>query len=255
VSEADRVIEELLFETIQHAFLRDAFLGEETGAIGLNSRRWIVDGLDTTQSFMEGGREWGTLIAIEILGEITVGVVTSTSLRRRWWSQRGSGAFTSSTEAASAPERLAVTRTSSLATTTALPLPDNPSTRHSARITRLSLSCGIGRAPWHHALQVAEGRVDASLHLGGGPWDHAALVPIVEEAGGRFTDLLGRTPARYGNGPLHERRGPRTDSRSTQRIGRVTTNQSLVTSQMGRRVGPASAQRLSRCERQTARSG
>ena len=44
---------------------------------------------------------------------------------------------------------------------------------------------------WNHAMRVAEGSVDVYVHFGGGPWDHAAAVVIVEEAGGRFTDLWG----------------------------------------------------------------
>jgi histidinol-phosphatase len=62
----------------------------------------------------------------------------------------------------------------------------------------------------HCAVMVAEGTVDLGLQLGGGPWDYAALAVIVEEAGGRFSDLDGRVridgggPRLFSNGVLHE---------------------------------------------------
>ena len=75
---------------------------------------------------------------------------------------------------------------------------------------RLLVDCADVAPVRHCAVLVAEGAVDLGLQLGGGPWDFAALAVIVEEAGGRFSDLEGRVridgggPRLFSNGVLHE---------------------------------------------------
>ncbi|MFM9171228.1 MAG: inositol monophosphatase family protein [Acidimicrobiaceae bacterium] len=73
----------------------DGFLGEEIGSRpSRNGRRWIVDGIDGTSGFVAGLPNWGTLIALEQDGEITLGMISSPAQDKRWWAQSGFGAFT-----------------------------------------------------------------------------------------------------------------------------------------------------------------
>jgi len=96
VSHADYEIETRLRAVVCEVFPGDGYLGEEVGGdTEAKGRRWIVDGIDGTQWFVAGEPTWGTLIALEVDGEGTVGVLTSPMLGGRWWAQRGRGAFTS----------------------------------------------------------------------------------------------------------------------------------------------------------------
>ena len=74
----------------------DGFLGEEGGQSGDASTCWIVDPIDGTGVFITGGRAWGTQIALQLDGDLAVGVASAPALGRRWWSAIGQGAWTSS---------------------------------------------------------------------------------------------------------------------------------------------------------------
>ena len=97
VSAADEQIELALRAQIQRERPSDAVQGEEFGTRGLGDRRWIIDAVDGTASFLAGEPEWSTLIALEESGAITLGLVTAPALQRRWWAGRGTGAWTRST--------------------------------------------------------------------------------------------------------------------------------------------------------------
>ena len=71
----------------------DAVLGEEEGAVGTGTRRWIVDPIDGTRNYSRGIPVWATLIALEEDAVVRVGVVSAPALRGRWWAERGAGAF------------------------------------------------------------------------------------------------------------------------------------------------------------------
>ena len=72
----------------------DAVLGEEIGPQpGTSSRRWIFDGIDGTHNYADGRPGWGTIIALEVDGEIVVGLVSAPLSGRRWWAVRGEGAW------------------------------------------------------------------------------------------------------------------------------------------------------------------
>ncbi|MCT2585869.1 inositol monophosphatase family protein [Actinophytocola gossypii] len=215
VTVADREIERAVRTLINQERVDDAFLGEEFGAHGHGRRRWIVDAIDGTASFLAGEPEWGTLIALAEGDAVSLGVVTAAACRTRWWAVRGSGAWCASLPMgpAATPTRLAVTaaadlrdaaigiwppparldardrrRAANLAmhVRTTLPALDWHST-HTPTATVRKPSTGSGTC--HGALLVATGKLDAFLLQGVGPWDIAALVPIVEEAGGVYSDL------------------------------------------------------------------
>ena len=93
VTEADRAVEEAIRERLGRERPDDGMLGEEFGVTGGGSRRWIVDPIDGTRNYSRGIPVWATLIALEENGAIVLGVVSAPALGRRWWAERGAGAF------------------------------------------------------------------------------------------------------------------------------------------------------------------
>ena len=170
VTDADRAIEEKLRALA--AERGEGLFGEEFGGPA-DGVRWIVDPIDGTKNFVRGIPIWATLIALERDGELVCGVVSAPALRRRWWAARGEGAW-----ANGAPIRVsAVARLEDAAVSVALAA-DLAAVENVAWHAR-----GLGDF-WQHVL-VAEGALDAAIDYPLKLWDYAALVPIVEEAGGR----------------------------------------------------------------------
>jgi len=206
VTEADRRAEELLTEHIARARPGDAVVGEEFGASGAGDRWWIVDPIDGTKNYVRGVPVWATLIGLEVAGELVAGVVSAPALGRRWWAARGSGAFADG-------ERIRVSAVHDLADAH-LCYSDTTGwddfgrgDEFRALMRRCWRTRGFGDF-WGHML-VAEGAADAMGEPILALWDVAALVPIVEEAGGRLTDLTGAgwtdgAPAVTTNGLLHD---------------------------------------------------
>lgn len=211
VTVADIGVEEAVLAGVRHARPDDGFLGEELGAHpGTNRRRWIVDGIDSTRSFVAGLPTWGTLIALEDDGEIVVGVATSPAQDRRWWARRSEGAFTGScsTTSGATPIRVSAPRGLACERVVVKPILAELAADDQATIERLAGGRPEDR-PWSHQMSVAEGNVDVCVWFCGDTWDHAAPSVIVEEAGGRFSDHAGgrrldtRT-AVYSNGACHD---------------------------------------------------
>ena len=141
---------------------------------------------------------WATLIALEEDGTIRIGVVSAPSLARRWWAERGGGAFAGA-------DRMHV---SSVARVEDSVLSFALDRQLPAIAERAWHVRGVGDF-WAHML-VAEGAVDGALDAAGvSVWDLAAVQVIVEEAGGRFTDVHGESRIDTGtavssNGLLHD---------------------------------------------------
>jgi histidinol-phosphatase len=198
VTEVDRAVEVELRRLIGEARPGDAILGEEYGVEGDSERRWILDPIDGTKNYSRGVPVWATLIALEVDRRVQVGVVTAPSLGRRWWAERGGGAFAGT-------ERMQVSAVERVEDSVlSFPLDRQlPAMAERAWHVR-----GIGDF-WAHML-VAEGAVDGAFDATGvGVWDLAAVQVIVEEAGGRFTDVRGEPRIDTGtavtsNGLLHD---------------------------------------------------
>lgn len=208
VTEADEAVEDAVRAAIASERPGDAMLGEERGQTGSGPRRWIVDAIDGTQSFASGTTQWATLIALEVDGEVVLGVCDHAPLGRRYWAARGSGAFVADDGAA--PERLRVSATSSLdAARTFIPPPewvrDERAREVAAALARPSRPEHAGD---HPAMLVARGECDLAVFFVCGPWDVAAPSIVVREAGGAFSDLAGRPDlggtALFSNGALHD---------------------------------------------------
>ncbi|MFX0574748.1 inositol monophosphatase family protein [Nocardia nepalensis] len=219
VTAADRAVEQAIRRRLVDVRPHDCVVGEEFGQQGDSARRWVVDPIDGTANFAAGKPQWSTLIAVEENGEVLTGIITAPALRRRWWATRNAGAWTSACVAGhlGPRERLTVTTTRTLSGATAAIWPVRsgmPALRVAMGAAFLARCADGGPlTSWadtcQGAMLVAAGRTDVFLHLAAGPWDIAAAVPIVEEAGGRFSDLQGKRrigsgAAVFTNGHLHE---------------------------------------------------
>jgi histidinol-phosphatase len=211
VTDADTAAEEALRAAIGGQRPGDAILGEEGGGSVGKGRGWVLDPIDGTKNFSRGMPVWASLIALCSGGVPVVGVVSAPALGRRWWAASGMGAWTS--EHGGEPRRISVTGVSALEDAY-LSTTNQETFREYGGIDRwlaLSQACWETRAFgdfWQHCL-VAEGVLDLAVEPAANPWDLAAVQPILEEAGGRLTDLRGNAGFAGGdglasNGHLHE---------------------------------------------------
>jgi histidinol-phosphatase len=214
VTVADQSIERLIRERIRSRYPGHGLVGEEYGEeAGEGSARWYIDPIDGTHNYIRGVPLFGTLLALEVDGELQVGVMSAPALRERWYAARGSGSWAVGSAGAEGPRRIRASRVAAITDAHLL----------YGSITELEES---GRAPglrrlmgevwrergfgdfWGYAL-VAEGAAEAMVEIGVKTWDLAAPTVIIEEAGGRLTDLAGDRRIDGGemlasNGLLHE---------------------------------------------------
>jgi histidinol-phosphatase len=214
VTDADIAVEKALRATLARTRPRDGVLGEEYGqspaAAGPSQRQWVIDPIDGTKNFVRGVPIWATLIALMDGSDPVVGMVSAPGLSRRWWAAKGLGAYAGRhTTAATAIHVSGVGRLA------------DASFCYSSLVGweqagRLEAILEINRRSWRSRaygdfygyMLVAEGAVDIMVEPELSLWDLAALVPIVTEAGGTFTDLGGRPGPGGGsavatNGKLH----------------------------------------------------
>ncbi|MGH7314417.1 MAG: inositol monophosphatase family protein [Candidatus Rokuibacteriota bacterium] len=211
VTEMDARAETLILERLAGAFPDDAVLSEETGAHpGRSGRRWIVDPLDGTTNYAHGVPIFAVSIALEAAGRVVVGVVYDPNQDELFVAERGGGAFLGD-------ERLVVSSAavldeSLLATGFPYNIRETADTNlaeYAAFSLRARAVRRLGSAVLYLAW-LAAGRFDGYWELRLGPWDVAAGSLLVEEAGGRVTDLRGGrldldTPAVVAsNGRIHE---------------------------------------------------
>jgi histidinol-phosphatase len=199
VSEADRAAEEAIRSRVAGLRPGESVLGEEFGDDG-GSVRWIVDPIDGTRNYVRGNPVWGTLLALEREGAVTVSVVSAPALGRRWWAIRGGGAWADGTRCAVS----AVARVDDCVVSTGS-ASSMPAGWHDLT-ARAWNDRGFGDF-WQHCL-VAEGSVDVSTDAELKLWDYAAVRLLIEEAGGRCTTFEGDPPASdrsfvATNGALH----------------------------------------------------
>jgi histidinol-phosphatase len=200
VTDADKAVERALRERIARERPGDTVLGEEEGDEG-GDTRWILDPIDGTKNFSRGIPVWATLIALERDGDVVCGVASAPALGHRWWAARGEGAYRDG-------ERLHVSKIERV---------DEATVSFSRSGLRDPRTVELALAAWHAQpfsdfwahLLVAEGGVDVAVEHVMNTWDNAVLQVVVEEAGGRFTDLRGEARIDGGsavstNGLLHE---------------------------------------------------
>lgn len=216
VTDADRTVERKIREILAEERSSDLIVGEEFGRpteIANNSRYWVIDPIDGTKNFLRGVPIWATLIGLvnrDSSGNdrVVAGMVSAPALFRRWYAATGFGAYT---EVNGGPAtQIFVSKVSSI-NNASLSFSDLAGwgarrERYLNFLEQVWRVRGIGDF-WSHML-VAEGAVDIAAEPALALWDMAPLAIILEEAGGRFTDLEG-VPGPFGsngvssNGILH----------------------------------------------------
>ena len=210
VTEADRGAESAIREHVARHRPHHGLFGEEHGLAGDTESpwRWIVDPVDGTSNFVRGIPVWASLVALtHVEHGAVVGVVSAPAMHSRWWAAQGIGAFADG-------RRLEVSATDDLADAqvcvTFSSGWDEAGLTH--RLVELQQDAWRARGFgdfWQHML-VAEGAADVAVDAWGlQPYDLAAVQVVVEEAGGTFSDHLGRRTfesptAVSSNGRLHD---------------------------------------------------
>lgn len=211
VTQADREAEQLIVERLGRVFPDCGFLGEEFGDSGSKDRRFIIDPIDGTKNFVRGIPVWATLLALEEGGEVTAGVIHNPALGEMFSAQRGAGAFRNG-------ERISVSGITRLAEAQLLHSSLRPLReagywqRFAALVDATDRQRGFGDYMGYTLVAEAKAEIYAEIYGKGSglkPWDLAPCKILVEEAGGVFTDLDGRSTiytdsALATNGHLHE---------------------------------------------------
>jgi histidinol-phosphatase len=210
VTDADQAAERALKAHLQAKRPADALIGEEYGTSGQGSRTWIIDPIDGTANFMRGVPVWATLIALAIDGKPTVSVVSAPALGRRWWAAPNIGAWTRDVNGL---ERKIEVSNIADAAHASISYNNLKLWDESGKLPQL---IDFSRKLWrtraygdfYSYMLLAEGSVDIVAEHDLKIYDIAALVPIVEQAGGKLTALDGPLTAETSsvlasNGKLH----------------------------------------------------
>ena len=197
VTIADRQAESYLRKQIAERFPDDGIVGEEEGeSTGTSGRRWIVDPIDGTFAFVHGVPFYGVLIALEIEGELSIGVVNIPPLGELVSAAKGMGCFLNGE-----PSRVSATRELKDALLLSTDFTACEHYGFGPAAERLQARAKTSRT-WgdcYGYVLVATGRADVMLDPVMNLWDCAPLLPIMEEAGGTFTDWRGVRTASGGN--------------------------------------------------------
>lgn len=206
VTEADRQAEEVIVERLLRAFPDHGVLGEEHGPQGPRGRCWIIDPIDGTKNFVRHIPVWATLIALEDAGEVVVGVVYNPATGDLYSARRGGGAWRDG-QPLRASSIAALGEAQFLHSGLGLVRATGYWDGFVRLIDATERQRGFGDY-LGYAL-VAEGKAEIYAEVDLKPWDLAPCKLLVEEAGGRFTDLEGRSTIYTGtalasNARLHD---------------------------------------------------
>jgi histidinol-phosphatase len=191
VTEIDRATETAITNILRAERPEHSVFGEEHGIVGPSDTKfqWVIDPIDGTSNFVRGVPVWASLIALVENNVPVLGVVSAPALQMRWWAHLGGGAFYNSK-----PIRVSNIETLAQASLSITATRSWDKTGATAALTKLQNDVSRVRGYgdfWQHML-VAQGVVDIAIdNIGLAPYDIAALVPIVQEAGGKFSDRFG----------------------------------------------------------------
>jgi histidinol-phosphatase len=193
VTIADRGAEELARDWIEKRFPEDGILGEEFGDVRPDARRrWIIDPIDGTKSFIRTVPLWGTLVAVTENESVLAGCAHFPAVGETLVAGLGEGCFWNGSPCRVSSQSIIAQATVCITDDRFAERPDRASAWH-----RLASKAGVVRT-WgdcYGYLLLATGRADVMIDDVVSPWDAAALYPIVTEAGGTFTDWRGRATA------------------------------------------------------------
>jgi histidinol-phosphatase len=215
VTDADRSVEQALKARLFEARPDDALIGEEfgntEGTASGPKRTWIIDPIDGTANFMRGVPVWASLIALAIDGKVVLSVVSAPALGRRWWAAPEIGSWTRDLDGS---ERILKVSAIGELTHASLSYNNLQLWDQSGKLSQLvDLSRKIWRTraygDFYSYMLLAEGSVDIVTEHDLKIYDIAALVPIVELAGGQFSALSGPLTEESSsvlatNGKLHD---------------------------------------------------
>ncbi len=197
VTIADRESERVLRQRIEQRFPEHGIVGEEFGAVRETAiYKWMLDPIDGTLSFIRGVPLYGVMVGLEMGGQPLLGVVHLPALGETVWARRGGGAWWNA-------QRAMVSEVARLADATlvATDLKGFAAAGLDVAYQRLRAATKLERT-WgdcYGHMLVATGRAEIMLDPFLEEWDACALLPILEEAGGRFTDWRGSRTIRGGN--------------------------------------------------------
>jgi histidinol-phosphatase len=207
VTIADREAEALLRSNLLSSFPNDGFLGEESGETpGTSGFRWVIDPIDGTRSYVRGIPIWSTMVGLEYKDEQIAGVVHLPAMQQTFRALRGDGAYRDN-------RRIWVSEINNLADAhlfySSLSWFAKAGVEHQFLDLVAHTQRQRGFGDFYGFVLVAQGAGEVMVEQGVHPWDLAALKPIVEEAGGRFTDWDGnstiyRPDVIASNGELHD---------------------------------------------------
>lgn len=207
VTVADRETEAFLRSSLLTAFPRDGFLGEESGDVtGSSGYRWIIDPIDGTRSFVRGIPIWATLIGLEYKSEMIAGVVRVPAMDLTYRALRGDGAYRGD-------RRVHVSDIGDLGKAQIFYSSISWFVKAGCQQQFLELAARTERqrgfGDFYGYMLVAQGSGEVMVEYGTSPWDVAAIKPIVEEAGGRYSNWDGGQSIHHPdnlvtNGKLHD---------------------------------------------------
>lgn len=193
VTEADLATERAIRALLEVERAGDGVFGEEYGVTGDSNRQWIIDPIDGTANYLKGIPMWTTLIALSIDGVPRVGVASQPAIGRRWWAATGLGAWTNTPSGETKPLRVSAVDAIADSSVSFQSIGQWRDAGKLDALERLTSSVwrdrGYGDA-WPYML-LAEGRLEFVAEFDVKEYDIAALVPIVTEAGGKFTSFDG----------------------------------------------------------------
>jgi histidinol-phosphatase len=203
VTMADRQAELLLRERIAAAFPDDSIFGEEyPEQPGTSGFRWILDPIDGTKSFIHGVPLYGTLIGVEFEKRSVLGVIRIPAQDECVYAAKGQGAWHLLSDKPPKPAHVSTCKSMSEALFLNSEVRCFDDTGRRAAYDRLQNAARLART-WgdcYGYMMVATGRADVMVDPIMALWDAAALQPILEEAGGVFTDWQGRPTIHSGEG-------------------------------------------------------
>jgi histidinol-phosphatase len=189
VTVADRETEQELRTGILEAFPQDGFLGEEYGDTpGTSGFRWILDPIDGTRSFVRGIPLWAVLVGLEYRGELIAGVVHAPPLGQTFHALRGNGCYRDG-RSIRVSDEADLSRSLVFYSSLSWFVKAGKEREFLDLVRRTERQRGFG--DWYGFVLVAQGSGEVMVEHGVHTWDVAAIKPIVEEAGGRFSNWDG----------------------------------------------------------------
>lgn len=209
VSDADLAVEDFLKARLEECFPGDGHHAEESGASEPSRRMWFIDAIDGSSHFVRGSSDWSTMLALVVDGDVRLAVVDQPARGVEYWASRGGGSFSRCSR--NGETKQLQVRSPDESNPPRAFLPERVLEKvDPALLQHLRSGLTACQRDGNAAAQVARGGLAAALYMDVNVWDLAAPRLLVEEAGGRFSDLRGGCDLYSGgglfsNGKTHDR--------------------------------------------------